>query len=71
MAIIIGRPIEGIGLNGLEYLMDENNSEEYKQFNTRKEAEDFLRENGIDDEYHEDYWFKNYNSQTKEIYDES
>ena len=39
--IIIGRPIEGIALNGLEYLMEEDNTD-YKYFNDKREAMDFL-----------------------------
>lgn len=39
--IIIGRPIEGIALNGLEYLMNEENTD-YKYFNDKREAMDFL-----------------------------
>lgn len=42
--IIIGRAIEGISLNGLEYLMTEDNSD-YRFFNDKQEAVNFLREN--------------------------
>jgi hypothetical protein len=42
--IIIGRPIEGIALNGLEYLMNEDNTD-YKFFNTKEDAFTFLRSN--------------------------
>jgi hypothetical protein len=41
MSIIIGRPIEGISLNGLEYLMNEDNTD-YRFFNDKREAMDFL-----------------------------
>lgn len=41
--IIVGRPIEGISLNGLEYLMNEDNSD-YKFFNNKDEAKEFLRQ---------------------------
>jgi len=40
MAIVIGRPITGISINGLEYLLDENG--EYKQFESTEEAKTFL-----------------------------
>ncbi len=40
MAIVIGRPINGISLNGLEYLLDETG--EYKQFGSKEEAKTFL-----------------------------
>jgi hypothetical protein len=39
--IIIGRPIEGISLNGLEYLMNEDNTD-YKYFKDKNEAMEFL-----------------------------
>ena len=39
--IIIGRPIDGVPLNGLEYLMNENNSD-YRFFVNKIEAMDFL-----------------------------
>lgn len=42
--IIIGRPIEGISLNGLEYLMNEDNTN-YKYFETKESAVAFLRQN--------------------------
>lgn len=41
MSIVIGRPINGISLNGLEYLMNEDNSD-YKLFNNKEEAKAFL-----------------------------
>lgn len=40
--IIIGRPIEGIALNGLEYLMNEDNTD-YKFFKDKEEAFSFLK----------------------------
>jgi len=40
MAIVIGRPINGISLNGLEYLLNENG--DYKEFNSKEEAKTFL-----------------------------
>lgn len=42
--ILIGRPIEGIALNGLEYLMNEDNTD-YKFFKDKEEAMEFLRTN--------------------------
>jgi hypothetical protein len=42
--IIIGRPIEGISLNGLEYLMNEDNTD-YKFFKDKQEAMEFLKSN--------------------------
>ena len=40
MGIVIGRPINGISINGLEYMLDENG--DYKLFNTKEEAKEFL-----------------------------
>jgi hypothetical protein len=40
MSIVIGRPINGISINGLEYLLDEDG--EYKQFESTEEAKTFL-----------------------------
>lgn len=55
--IIIGRPIEGIALNGLEYLMNEGNTD-YKYFNDKREAMEFLNPLSkivkLTDEYLED-----------------
>lgn len=54
--IIIGRPIEGISLNGLEYLMNEENTD-YRFFKDKREAMDFLNtmfEEPITDEEMED-----------------
>ena len=41
MSIVIGRPVEGISLNGLEYLMNEKN-QEYMLFESKRHAMDFL-----------------------------
>lgn len=41
MSIVIGRPINGIGLNGLEFMMNDDNTD-YKLFNDKREAMDFL-----------------------------
>lgn len=42
--ILIGRPINGISLNGLEYLLDDK--KEPREFKDRDEAKQFLRDNG-------------------------
>lgn len=42
--ISISRPVNGISLNGDEFLLDNNN--EVKTFDTEKEAQEFLLENG-------------------------
>ncbi|MDR0645920.1 MAG: hypothetical protein LBG46_02810 [Elusimicrobiota bacterium] len=41
MTIYVARPIEGIGLNGNEYLLGEDNKA--MKFKTRKEAKEFLK----------------------------
>jgi hypothetical protein len=48
MSIIVGRPINGISINGLEYLLNDDNSE--MTFNSIDEATQFLNENGISQE---------------------
>lgn len=50
--IIVGRPIEGISLNGLEYIL--NDEGEIRYFDSVDEAKALLRENGFDDETMED-----------------
>ena len=44
----IGRPINGISLNGLEYVLD--NQGQIKTFKTEKKAKDFMFANGITQE---------------------
>jgi hypothetical protein len=60
MSIVVGRPINGISLNGLEYLMNEDNTE-YKQFKDKREAMDFLNslmdEPATDDELEDGFMF--------------
>ena len=45
--IIVGRHIEGISLNDLEYLLDENG--EIMKFPTEQHAIRYLKEHGADD----------------------
>lgn len=45
MAVLIGRPINGISINGLEYVLDENG--EPIKFETDEQARQFLKEHGI------------------------
>ena len=58
--IIIGRPIEGIAINGLEYLMNEDNTD-YKFFDNKESAMQFLRNNineeVTDDELEDSFMF--------------
>ena len=57
---IVGRPIEGISLNGLEYLLDDEGN--LMEFDSPIEAKEFLRENGhedwSDDELEDAYMFE-------------
>ena len=45
MAVIIGRPINGITINGLEYVLDENGDP--MKWATEEQARQFLKEHGI------------------------
>lgn len=58
MSIVIGRPIEGISLNGLEYLMNDDNTD-YKTFDSKREAMDFLSTmfQATDDELEDNFMF--------------
>jgi hypothetical protein len=47
MAVIIGRPINNVFINGLEYLLDDKG--EYKEFSDKQEAMEFVRENVFPD----------------------
>lgn len=51
--VIVGRPINGISLNGLEYILDDE--DEIRYFDSIDEAKTLLREHGYDDEDMEDY----------------
>ena len=45
--ILVGKPVNGIGLNGLEYLLDESSSEPLR-FQDEDKAKAFLRDKGLD-----------------------
>ena len=45
MAVLVGRPINGISINGLEYVLNENG--EPVKWATEKQARLFLKEHGI------------------------
>jgi len=44
--IQVGKAINGISINGNEWLLDDENN--VMEFNSKDEAKDFLRENGVD-----------------------
>ena len=54
--VIVGRPINGININGLEWLLDSNS--ELMRFSDCNTAKLFLLDNGelIENEY--SYWFE-------------
>lgn len=45
MAVMIGRPINGITINGLEYVLDENGDP--MKWATEEQARQFLADHGI------------------------
>lgn len=49
MPIVVGRPINGISVNGLEYLLDENTDSGFMTFETKEKALEFVRENVFPD----------------------
>lgn len=51
---IIGRPINGIPLNGLEYALD--NNQEFLQFDSIGDAEAFLKQSGATEEDIENFY---------------
>lgn len=51
--MLVGRHINGITLNDIEYLLDEHGK--IMHFSNKSEAKAFLREKGCSDE--EMYWF--------------
>ena len=52
MAYVIGRPINGICLNGREYVLDDN--DKVLKFTTEEEAKKYLKDNGVTEEIIED-----------------
>lgn len=52
MSVIIGRPINGISLNGLEYAQTDDG--EILIFDDRKKAENFLLDSGV---IEDDLWY--------------
>ena len=57
--VIVGRPINGVTLNGLEYLQDEDGVPIY--FEDRDAARKYLREHGVTDDEMEDMEFRESN----------
>jgi hypothetical protein len=56
MKVKIGRHIEGISLNPLEYILDKPDGE-IKWFDSREAAVDFLKSEGARDDEINLYWF--------------
>ena len=55
-SVIVGRPINGISINGLEWLVDEDGYVEI--FVGIDQAKEYLRSKGVTDEEMEDLTFK-------------
>lgn len=65
--IIVGKHIENISLNDLEYLLDDEGNIKY--FNSKQEAVEFLTDAGADEDDIE--WFKFIDTETqKEVGEE-
>lgn len=54
--VIIGRPTNGISINGLEWLLDNNS--EFMRFSDSNAAKYFLLDNGEPIENIYSYWFE-------------
>ena len=54
MSVIVGRPINGISINGLEYLLDPDNNA--ARFEGVGEAKQAMRNLGFEEEHVEDYF---------------
>jgi hypothetical protein len=54
--IIVGSPINGISINGLEYLLDEH--DEVREFVDKNDAVQFLKENGLSAKDMRDFIFE-------------
>ena len=54
--VIVGRPVNGISINGLEWLLDDNG--ELMEFTDSNMARSFLLENGETIENIYSYWFE-------------
>jgi hypothetical protein len=54
--VIIGRPVNGISINGLEWLLDDNGDP--MRFTDNSAAKQFLLDNGETAENIYSYWFE-------------
>ena len=54
MSVLVGRPINGISINGLEYLLDPNNYP--AKFEDASEAKQAMRNLGFEEKDVEDYF---------------
>ena len=61
MSIVIGRHVNGITLNGYEYVLNEDGT--MKVFKDKREAIDFLLDAGEHEDYIEDYKFVVYDTE--------
>jgi hypothetical protein len=60
--VIVGRPINGISINLLEYLLDDNG--EVRKFTNKESAKKFLRGNGFTSADINSFTFETTNGQT-------
>ena len=55
MGVAIGRPVNGITINPLEYILDENQMP--RIFESKEDAIEFLKSHDLSDEYIEELTF--------------
>lgn len=55
MSVVVGRPVNGISLNGLEFLLDDEDEVIY--FSSVDEAKKYLDDAGIEPEEYSEYTF--------------
>ena len=66
--VVIGRYINGITLNPLEYILTNSDKDSpVKQFESEEVARDYLSENGVLDEDMEDFEFEPYTPELDDV----
>lgn len=66
--IAVGRPVNGISINGLEYLLNEDG--DTMRFANKPQAIIFLKANGLTDEQIEGFRFLNYEKLNQDIFED-
>lgn len=59
LGVVIGRPINGISLNGLEFLLEKEDGD-IKHFQSLNKARSFLIENGVTPEDVDEFEFRHH-----------